>query len=119
MDAEVEEQTGQGVQRNGSYSITSGKHQAVWEKISTKDSFYCTLFPWPMRCDWFITTTSGQIKKQTNNCMKIGRHKHPYYLEFFFFFGGEERLGIKKERDTFGSALCQVILPLLKKKCIK
>lgn len=65
MDAEVEEQTGQGVQRNGSYSITSGKHQAVWKKIPTKDSFYCTLFPWPMRCDWFITTTSGQIEKKT------------------------------------------------------
>lgn len=114
MDVEVEEQTGQGVQRNGSYSITSGKHQAVWKNISTKDSFYCTLFPWPMRSDWFITTTSGQIKKK--NCMKIGRHKHPCYLEFFFG-------GVVKKKEGKGyfwfSTIVKLILPSLKKKCIK
>lgn len=48
MDAEVEEQNGQGVQRNGSYSITSGKHQAVWKKKSqprTASTAHC--FPDP------------------------------------------------------------------------
>lgn len=32
MDVEVEEWTGQGVQKNGSYSVTSGKHLALWKK---------------------------------------------------------------------------------------
>lgn len=75
MDVEVEEWTGQGVQRNGSSSITSGQHPALW-KILAEDTLYCTSFPQLTTSDWFVTTTSGQNNNK-KNCMKIGRHKHP------------------------------------------
>lgn len=87
MDMEVDEWTRQGVQRNGSYTMTLGKRWAPWESSQAEDALGCTLFP-SVHKVWliFVTKTSGWRGKNSN-CKKIGRHKHPYDLEFSW---GEE-----------------------------
>lgn len=47
MDMEVEEWSEKGVQRNGSYSVTSGKYPELWKNLSWRTPFAAHYFLQP------------------------------------------------------------------------